>query len=62
MVFFFALSILNAQQGIIKGSIVDEISNEPLIGATVVIEGTTKGASADLDGNYTIKDLERSEE
>lgn len=43
-----------AQNGTIKGSIVDSKTKEPLIGASVVIEGTSKGAAADLDGNYII--------
>ena len=43
-----------AQNGTITGSIVDSKTKEPLIGASVVIEGTNKGAAADLDGNYII--------
>ena len=46
-----------AQQGIIKGRVYDEISNEALIGATILIEGTTNGVTADLDGNYELKGL-----
>ncbi len=48
---------LFAQNGTIKGSIVDAKTKEPLIGAGVFIEGTTKGASADLDGNYIITNV-----
>jgi len=47
-----------AQNGTIKGSIIDEITKEPLIGAAVLIEGTTKGASTDLDGNYEIQNVD----
>jgi len=54
----FSAPSIFGQQGIIRGKIVDEISNEALIGATVVIEGTTTGASADIDGNYSITGLE----
>jgi outer membrane receptor for ferrienterochelin and colicins len=32
----------------------DKATNEPLIGATAVLEGTTTGSSADFDGNLTI--------
>lgn len=46
-----------AQNGTIKGSIIDAKTKEPLIGAAVMIEGTNKGASADLDGNYVIHNL-----
>ena len=38
----------------IKGVLMDANSRESLPGATVLIEGTIKGTSADLDGNYTI--------
>lgn len=48
-----ALSI-QAQTGTIKGVITDANTNEPLIGASVLVEGTTNGAAADLDGNYII--------
>lgn len=57
--FFLLSSILaSAQKGIIRGKITDAETGESLIGATVVIEGTTKGASADLDGNYSIENLD----
>lgn len=36
----------------ISGKVVDE-SGEPLIGASVRIEGTTSGASMDLDGRFS---------
>lgn len=47
-----------SQTGTIKGKIVDAQTNEPLIGASVLIEGTTHGAAADLDGNYIIRNVE----
>lgn len=37
----------------IKGTVVDQ-SNEPIIGATVVVKGSTNGAATDLDGNYVL--------
>ncbi len=45
------------QTGSVTGRITDEDSGEPLPGATVVIDGTTMGASADLEGQYTIAGL-----
>lgn len=47
-------SFLAAQTGTIKGKIFDAKTDEPLIGASVVIEGTNIGAAADLDGNFVI--------
>ena len=43
-----------AQNGVIKGTITDANSKETLIGATVAIQGTTKGAVTDFDGNYVL--------
>ena len=37
----------------IQGKVVDE-TGEPIIGANVVVDGTTNGVITDLDGNYTL--------
>ena len=42
-----------AEQHIIKGQIVDA-EGEPILGATVVELGTTRGTVTDIDGNFTI--------
>ncbi|MDK2852213.1 MAG: hypothetical protein PWQ38_478 [Proteiniphilum sp.] len=60
MVTLFLLTSLSAtvaQTGTIKGSIVDGTTGEPLIGASVLVEGTTSGAAADLDGNFVINGM-----
>lgn len=44
----------------IKGVIVDQ-NNEPIIGASIFVEGTTKGATTDLDGNYQITGIEKGQ-
>ncbi len=41
-----------AQQGAVAGTILDENTGEPLIGANVVIQGTAVGTSTDFDGKY----------
>jgi len=38
----------------ISGQITDD-NNEPLIGATIVLEGTTKGVFTDIDGKFTLQ-------
>jgi len=48
------MSGLMAQTGIVRGKVTDAETGEELIGATVLVEGTMTGASADLDGNYSI--------
>lgn len=58
LLFFLVFPVYSySQTGTIKGKIVDAQTNEPLIGASVLIEGTTSGAAADLDGNYIIQNV-----
>jgi hypothetical protein len=47
-------SSICAQTGTITGRVFDKINNEPLPFTNVVIDGTTIGATTDLDGNYTL--------
>jgi outer membrane receptor protein involved in Fe transport len=46
-----------AQTATLKGVIYDKESGETLPGATVVLVGTYKGTSTDIDGKYEIKDI-----
>src|SRR5687768_15481259 len=57
--FLFVFSGLGAfaQTGSITGTVIDSANGGPLIGATAVIEGTTKGAFADLDGKFLITNV-----
>lgn len=52
LLLFFTNSVM-AQTGKITGTVTDKAS-EPIIGASVVISGTTKGAVTDIDGNFSI--------
>ncbi|MEW6508958.1 MAG: TonB-dependent receptor [Bacteroidota bacterium] len=45
-------------KGSIIGRVIDSSNNEILIGANIVVMGTTTGTSSDLDGYYSIKGLE----
>jgi hypothetical protein len=49
-----ALSLMS-QKGIIKGRVYDEINNEPLPFANVVVEGMSLGATTDDNGEYEIQ-------
>lgn len=42
-------------QGTITGTVLDGELNEPLPGASVVVEGTQIGTSTDFDGNFTLE-------
>ena len=50
------MTVVLAQQVTISGQVLDEKS-EPLIGATVNIEGTTNAVITDLEGKFTLKAL-----
>ena len=45
-----------AQQTItISGTIVDAVTGEPVIGANVLVKGTTNGTSTDFDGKFSLE-------
>lgn len=55
--FFIISSSIFAQKGIIRGKVSELPNNESVPYATVVIQGTTIGATTKDDGSYEIKDL-----
>lgn len=46
-----------AQQGVIKGTVVNRVSNEPIPFANVTLQGTTSGVAANDNGEYEITGL-----
>ena len=53
LILFSGLTIAGTT-GKISGKVIDAVTGEPLIGANVLIIGTTLGAATDFDGNYFI--------
>ncbi len=47
-----------AQTGTVKGRIIDGTNGEGLVGANVVLKGTAVGAMTDINGNFTINNVE----
>ena len=56
----FAGIIASAQNYEVKGVVVDA-SGSPLPGVSIVVKNTTKGASTDFDGNFTISNVQKGE-
>ncbi len=54
---FLLTSLMVIAQGSISGVILDAETNEGLIGASILVGGTSKGAITDLDGSFQITDL-----
>lgn len=46
---------LSAQQKAVYGTVTAADDQSPLLGATVMVKGTTKGTQTDFDGNYSIE-------
>jgi len=42
-------------QGFVKGTVIDADNNETLLGASVVVKGTTTGVSTGLSGTFTLE-------
>lgn len=56
----FILTAFRAYAADIKGKVTDSTTGEPLIGATVQIEGTAKAAATDIDGLFTFSGLDEN--
>ena len=48
------LGFAASAQTVVTGHVVDE-TDQPLIGATVIVPGTTQGTSTDVDGSFTLR-------
>lgn len=55
VVMLISCSATLSAQGIIKGKVVDAETKEELVGATVVVTGTTIGTVTDYEGNFSLK-------
>lgn len=53
LVFLLLSSSVNAQDNKVNGTVLDE-ENEPLIGVSVTIQGTTQGTITDVDGKFSL--------
>jgi len=54
----FTGGVFAAATGQIKGQILDKKSGQPIIGATVLVLGTNRGAQTDIDGKYAVLRME----
>lgn len=56
-IFLLTITIIVLGQNEFKVKVLDSLTNEPLIGATVALKGTTNGAMTDLTGSVTISNI-----
>jgi hypothetical protein len=57
LLILFACSFTFAQSGRISGKVTDQQTGEPLIGANIIVMGTSLGAASDVNGEYLITNL-----
>jgi hypothetical protein len=53
----FSFSLAQSGTGRISGKVIDKQTGEALIGANVIVEGTTFGAATDVNGEYLISQV-----
>src|SRR5690606_34019947 len=54
---FLNAGFVLGQSSIIEGRVVDKDTQEPLFGASIILDGTTVGAMVDMDGNFIIANV-----
>ena len=50
----FGVSFAMAQTRVVSGTVFSEEDGEPVVGASVLVEGTTIGTITDIDGNFSL--------
>ncbi|WP_082331949.1 SusC/RagA family TonB-linked outer membrane protein [Mangrovimonas xylaniphaga] len=52
--FLFSAATLHAQSITVKGTVTDGELGGPMVGATILVKGSTNGTTTDFDGNYSL--------
>ncbi len=55
--FIFSISVSFAQSGVLQGRVYNEINNESIPFANIIMESTQLGTTSDIDGNFSIENL-----
>ena len=59
ILFLFGSSLFVSAQNVrVYGSVKNALNNEPIPFANVVVDGTSKGTTTDIDGNFELTDIE----
>jgi len=57
---FIGIGLVNAQTSKVTGTVISEEDGLPVVGASVVVKGTTNGTITDMDGKFTLTDVPSS--
>ena len=57
---FIGIGLVNAQISKVTGTVVSEEDGLPVVGASIVVKGTTLGTVTDMDGKFTLTNIPSS--
>ena len=57
---FIGIGLVNAQVSKVTGTVTTHEDGLPVVGASVLVKGTTVGTVTDIDGNFTITNVPSS--
>ena len=57
---FFGIGLITAQTQKITGVVISEDDKQPVVGASIVVKGTTLGTITDVDGHFTLLNVPSS--
>ena len=52
---FMSIGFVTAQTSTISGIVISEEDGEPIVGASVLVKGTSLGTVTNIDGKFTIE-------
>ena len=57
---FVGISLVTAQTQKVTGVVISEEDGQPVVGASVLVKGTTQGTITDIDGNFNLANVPSS--
>ena len=57
---FVGIGLVNAQISKVTGTVISEEDGLPIVGASIVVKGTSTGTITDMDGKFTLENLPNS--
>jgi Outer membrane cobalamin receptor protein len=57
---FVGISLVTAQSQKVTGVVISEEDGQPVVGASVLVKGTTQGTITDVDGNFNLSNVPSS--
>ena len=57
---FIGIGLVNAQISKVTGTVISEEDGLPVVGASILVKGTTVGTVTDMDGKFTLTNIPSS--